>query len=236
MRYTNSQRENNYMSKQFWAILIIIVLGFVGVVIYTDNGNNKGDNPSSNNAKATSHIEGNTASKVKLVEYGDFQCPVCATFFVVTNQVQQKYSDKISFQFRHLPLTSLHPNAFGASRAAEAAGLQGKFFEMHDLLYQNQTIWSNSSTALDYFTQYAQQLKLDVTKFQADFRSSKVNDAINADIAAFKATGDDMATPTYYLNGKKIENVKLLDSANQPSLDAFSKLIDAALAETSKKS
>lgn len=224
------------MSKQFWAILIIIVLGFIGVVVFTDNGNNKGDNPSSSNAKPTSHIEGNKASKVALVEYGDFQCPVCATFFVVTNQVEQKYSDKISFQFRHLPLPSLHQNAFAASRAAEAAGLQGKFFEMHDLIYQNQTVWSSSSNALDYFTQYAQQLNLDIPKFQADFRSSKVNDAINADIAAFKKTGDDMATPTYYLNGKKIENVKLLDSSNQPSLDAFSKLIDEALAAASKKS
>jgi protein-disulfide isomerase len=222
------------MSKQFWALLLIIVLAFVGVVVYTDHKNTS-DQPVSK-GQPTNHVEGKGTGGVTLVEYGDFQCPVCATFFAVTQQVQAKYNDQIKFQFRNLPLTSLHPNAFSAARAAEAAGLQGKYFEMHDLLYQNQTIWSSSSTAFDYFTQYAQQLKLNTTKFSADYKSTKVNDAINADITAFKKTGDDMATPTYYLNGKKIENTQLLDASNQPSVAAFSKLIDAALAAQSKKS
>lgn len=238
--YSNKERYT-YMSKQFWGILIAIVVIFFGVVLIN---NHKSDNQSASNAKPTHHVEGNTASNVTLVEYGDYQCPVCESFYSATKQTEEKYKDQIAFQFRNLPLSSMHPNAFAAARAAEAAGLQGKFWQMHDTLYdaQNYQEWAydassgavTSSDPTSFFNAYAKQLGLNLTKFDKDMKSAKVNNAINADLAAFKKTGDEEATPTYYLNGKKLDNQKLVGSDGTPNVDAFSKVIDAALAAQKK--
>jgi protein-disulfide isomerase len=217
------------MSKQFWAILLVIAAVFIGLIMFTG----KDDAPSSS-ATATNHVEGSATSGIKLVEYGDYQCPVCGLYYPTVKQVVEKYKDQIQFQFRNLPLPSLHPNAFAGARAAEAAGKQGKFWEMHDKLYVNQTTWSESKNATAVFDTYAKDLGLDVTKFQKDFASSAVNNAINADLAAFDKIGDDKATPTFYLNGKKVELSELVDQTNQPTLENFSKVIDAAIAAKKK--
>lgn len=213
------------MSKQFWAILLVIAAVFIGVVAFTGK-----DKTATTSASPTNHVTGNTASSVKLVEYGDYQCPVCGLYDPTVKQVVEKYKDQIAFQFRNLPIPSLHPNAFAAARAAEAADAQGKFWEMHDKLYENQTAWSSGSSPTKQFDSYAKAIGLDMTKYHKDFASSKVNNAINADLAAFEKTGDDMATPTFYLNGKKVDLSKLVDETNQPTVENFSKLIDAALA------
>lgn len=221
------------MSKKFWGILLAIAVIFVAVVLI-NNHNKQNATNKSDGAKPTHHVEGKGQSGVTLVEYGDYQCPVCGSFFPVTQQVEQKYKDQVYFQFRNLPLPSLHPNAFAAARAAEAAGLQGKYFEMHDQLYENQNSWASASNPLPYFDSYARSIGLNISKFNKDMNSSIVNNKINADIAAFDKTGDEKATPTYYLNGKKIDNAKLIDQSG-PSLEAFSKVIDAAIAKADKQ-
>lgn len=223
------------MDKRFWAIIGIILIGFAGVIFVNNQ------NKDTTTVPATEHVQGPADSKVKLVEYGDYECPACSEFYDVVHEVQKNYASKIQFQFRNLPLTSIHQNAFVAARAAEAADLQGKFWEMHDLLYQNQdptgkSGWVVSQDALnDYFVQYAEQLKLDIEKFKTDFASTTVNGRINADIAAFKETGEQQATPTFFLNGKKVDNSELLEqnSTGQavPSYDKFSALLDKAIAE-----
>lgn len=218
------------MDKRFWAIIGVIVVVFFSVVLLRGN-NNKSSNTSSS-TKPTNHVTGNLSSAVTLTEYGDYECPACESFDQTVLAVRQKYATTIKFQFRNLPLSQVHPNAFAGARAAEAADMQGKFWEMHDALYQNAN-WSDWSTATDptpFFKTYAKQLGLDATKFQNDFKSSAANDRVNADIAAFKATGKDQSTPTFFLNGKYIANTSLLDGNNLPSIDAFSKVIDAALA------
>lgn len=212
------------MSKRFWAIIAVIGLIFVGFLIYDSN-----KNPSGSAAQATNHLQGNTTSKVKLVEYGDFQCPVCGAYYPTVSQVVQKYEDKITFQFRNFPLTQVHPNAFAAARAAEAANKQGKFWEMYDLLFQNQTAWSQLGNAQPQFERYASQLGLNAATFKADFASDSVNKAINNDIAAFNATKAVPATPTFFLNGKQIKTADLVDANKQPSVAKFSALIDKAL-------
>jgi protein-disulfide isomerase len=219
------------MDKRFWAIIGVIVVVFGGMLFF----NNHQEKTPTATAGVTSHYKGSLNSKVTLTEYGDYQCSACYKFQPATKQVEEKYAATVRFQFRNLPLQSLHPNAFAGARAAEAADMQGKFWQMHDMLYQNQdptgaSGWVASKNPLgDYFVQFAQQIGLNVAKFKTDFASSAVNDRINADMDAFKATGEDMSTPTYFLNGKKIDNAKLLDSAGQPSADAFSKVIDEAL-------
>lgn len=221
------------MSKQFWAVIIAIIV-ILGGIFWITGKNNPSTNSTNSNAKPSQHIEGEGKSGVTLVEYGDFECPYCGQFYPIVKQVQAQYNTQIYFQFRNLPLSSVHPNAFAGARAAEAASLQNKFWEMHDLLYQNQdpngkTGWVASSNPLDdYFVGFAQQIGLNVTQFKTDFASNKVNDTINADVAAFNKTGAQEATPTFFLDGKQI----------QPgySVADFQKYIDPAIkAKTAKQ-
>lgn len=221
------------MTKQFWIILLVIAVILGGVFVATKDKN--GSTTAGSKSAPTEHIEGSNKTGVKLVEYGDYQCPACGTFYTTVHQVTDTYRDRIQFQFRNLPLTQLHPNAFSAARAAEAAGLQGKYFEMHDMLYNNQNTWAQSTSPLVLFEQYAKQLGLNVTTFKADYASSKVNDAINADSAAFAKTGAEMATPSFFINGKQVNNSKLVDAQGQPSVEQFSKVIDEAIAAQAKQ-
>lgn len=214
------------MTKTFWGILaaIVIIFGITYAVTRPSSSSNN-----SNASGATEHIEGNTASAVKLVEYGDYECPYCEEYYPVVKQVVSDEASKISFQFRNYPLTSIHPNAFAGARAAEAAGLMGKFWQMHDLLYDssNWQQWSTASDPTPYFTQYAKELGLNLSTFNTDYASSKVNSLIQADISA----GNNLniqGTPTFYLNGKQI-NVTA-------SVQSFESLINKALANNGKVS
>src|ERR1700721_4318235 len=118
------------MSKSFWIVVAVIVAVAIGIFALTSG--------STNNSKLTptNHVEGLGQDNVKLVEYGDYQCPYCGEYYSTVKQVVSMYNSQITFQFRNFPLTSIHPNAFAGARAAEAAGLMGKFWQMHDLLYE----------------------------------------------------------------------------------------------------
>src|ERR1700722_14407961 len=132
------------MSKSFWIVVAVIVAVLIGVFAFTAGGNNN----NSSKLTATEHIEGEGKDGVTLVEYGDYQCPYCGEYYTTVKQVVAEYFDQITFQFRNFPLTSLHPNAFAGARAAEAAGLMGKYWQMHDLLYQqNKDYYSNEKQA-----------------------------------------------------------------------------------------
>jgi protein-disulfide isomerase len=208
------------MDKKFWGILAVIAVILVGVFWFTNN--NKANAPSSS-SQPTQHTEGKGTSNVTLVEYGDYECPYCGQYYPVVKQVVAYYGDKITFQFRNLPLTQIHPNAYAGARAAEAASLQGKFWQMHDLLYTNQNDWVNSSDPTTVFDSYAQQLGLNVTQFKQDYASEKVNNFINADVSAFGKTGAQEATPAFFLDGKQVQPSETVDS--------FKKLIDAEIAK-----
>jgi len=215
------------MSKQFWAIIIVILLVFVGIFAFSGNGKDS-KKSTSNNKQATQHVIGKGTANVTLLEYGDYQCPYCEQFASTIDQVREAYGDKLAFQFRNFPLTNAHPNAFAAARAAEAAGLQDKFWEMHQLLYApgNWQVWTTASDPTTAFNQYAEQLGLDATQFKADFTSIEVNNLINADIAAGNKAGVT-GTPSFFLNGKKIEVGN--------NVDDFKKKIDAEIAAQAKK-
>lgn len=205
------------MDRRFWAFIGVIAVLFVGIIYFTSN---KDDDPG--NSQPTSHVMGEN-KKVTLLEYGDYQCPACGQYYPIVKQVVEEYKDTVSFQFRNLPLTQIHPNAFSAARAAEAADKQGKFWEMHDMLYQNQEAWSEGSDPMSVFEDYAGALKLDVGKFKTDYMGKAVSGPINADIAAFKKTGATMQTPTFFIDGKRVET--------KADPEVFAKLLDAALAK-----
>jgi protein-disulfide isomerase len=191
------------MSKQFWAVVAVIVIVLVGIFAITNHKSNTGTNTSSSN-KPSQHIEGQGKTGVTLVEYGDYECPYCGAYYPVVKQIQSEYNTQIYFQFRNFPLVSIHQNAFAGARAAEAASLMGKFWEMHDLLYENQNQWSSASDPTTFFNQYAQQLGLDANTFKQDYGSDQVNNVINADMAVGNQLGIN-ATPTFYLDGKQIQ-------------------------------
>lgn len=214
------------MSKGFWGVIVAVILIFVGVATF--GGNKSGTSGSSKNTNLlTQHVIGQGTSGVTLVEYGDYECPFCEQYYPTVKSIQTEYGDKIKFQFRNFPLTNLHRNAFAAARAAEAAALQGKFWEMHDALYDpsNYQQWSSASNPNTLFEAYAGQLGLNVAKYKTDFASDTVNSAINADMAEGNRLGIT-GTPTFFLNGKKTE------IANDQK--AFEKVINAAIANKSQ--
>lgn len=224
------------MDKRLLIILGVIAAIFIGVAVVSSNSNDNKSSSGGSTNQPSNHVQGQGQSGVKLVEYGDFQCPVCEAYYLPVKQVQSKYDKQIYFQFRNLPLSSIHPNAYAAARAAEAADLQGKYWQMHDMLYEsnNWQTWTNSTDVRSVFKSYARQLGLNVEKFKADYGGDKVNSIINADLTAFSKTGQPSSTPTFFLDGKPINNADVSDS-NAPSVAKFSKLIDAAIAEKAKQ-
>lgn len=206
------------MDKRFWAILAVIAVFVVGAIWISNNKKNS----SNSNVAPTEHVEGSASTGVKLVEYGDYECPYCGEYFPVVKQIASMYANQMQFQFRNLPLTQLHPNAFAGARAAEAANLQGQFWQMHDLLYeQNEQYyasdeklenWVGASDPETYFIQDVQQLGLNITKFKTDFAGAQVNSLINADVSAFNKTGAQEATPTFFLDGKQISPTETVAS------------------------
>lgn len=220
------------MDRRFVAILAGLVIIFGAIFVISQNSSDQASNSGSSKSQPTNHVTGENQKNVILTEYGDYQCPVCGAYYQPLKEVVEKYSKDIRFQFRNLPLTSIHPNAFAAARAAEAAGLQGKYWEMHDKLYENQNSWSRSNDPVSQFKTYAQEVGLNITQFNSDYASGKVNDAINADLAAFAKTGRQQSTPSFFLNGKPIENSRFTDSkTGAPSLEKFSQVLDEEIAK-----
>lgn len=211
------------MKSRFGFILILCVIVFGAIIIISkkDTGTSTGDNGGSS-SQTTSHTRGENKKKVTLTEYGDFQCPACGGYYPIVESVYEKYKGDIEFQFVNFPLSQIHPNAMLAHRSAEAASNQGKFWEMYQLLYENQTTWSgmSSSQADAAFRSYAESLKLDMAKFDTDQKSQATNNTINADISKSKEQGVT-ATPSFFVNGKKIDNPK--------DQDAFNKVIEDAI-------
>lgn len=161
----------------------------------------------------------NASASATLIEYGDFQCPACKYYETFLSKLHTDMGDKVHFIFRHFPLRGIHPNAQMAAQAAEAAGKQNKFWEMHDMLYDKQEDWSKSQIANETFTGYASELGLNIEQFKKDYDSQEVKDRIQRDVDSGNTAGVD-ATPTFFLNGTKIDNPQ--------SYDAFKDLIEKA--------
>lgn len=149
---------------------------------------------------AVDHTKGGTSAPVTLIEYSDFQCPACNAFQPVIKNVLATYGDNVQFAYRHFPLYTLHANAEEAAYASEAAAIQGKFWEMHDLLFDRQADWEHLADTTNIFAAYADLLELDVEQFTRDLTSDAVRDRVKIDVTSANAAGIS-ATPTFYLNG-----------------------------------
>jgi protein-disulfide isomerase len=153
------------------------------------------------------HVFGNKSGKVMLVEYGDFQCPGCGSAYPIVKALSEKYKDQLTLVFRNFPLTNIHPNARAAASAAETAGQLGKYWEMHDILYENQDEWSGASTdtRTGLFAGYAEQVGLNKNTFTTKLdNTTNLSKKINFDMALGRKLNIS-GTPTFYLDGKKLE-------------------------------
>jgi protein-disulfide isomerase len=147
-------------------------------------------------------VKGNKTASTTLIEYSDFQCPACATYFPVVNEINKTYGKDLAIVYRHFSLAQ-HKNAVPAAQAAEAAGKQGKFWEMHDILFTRQVDWDNLPDPADTFAKYAEELSLDMASFKRDINDPVLLKRINDDRASGLAARVQR-TPTFFLNGQAL--------------------------------
>lgn len=163
------------------------------------------------------HVRGNPDAPVVLEEFGDFECLPCSLLFSVLEKLEQEYDKKLVVVFREHPLR-MHKYALDAARAAEAAGLQGKFWEMHDTLYRNRASWTPAAYVRPYLNEYATSLGLDVDRFKEDLDGKNVADRIVADQERGDTLGIDR-TPVVYVNGAKVVVTDLTEKGLRAAID-----------------
>jgi NhaA family Na+:H+ antiporter len=168
------------------------------------------------------HIRGNPKATVTLEEFGDFECPTCSTYAVELKKIEAEFGDRLRVIFREYPLyPTPHKHALIAAQAAEAAGLQGRFWEMHDKLYENQKAWTEATDVMPLFIDYAKQIGLDTDRFGRE---------LNGEIVATRITQDGIraharavsGTPSFFVNGKEAK-----DDSWKP--EGLREMINAAL-------
>lgn len=203
---------------------IIGIIGFSLILLATAGTEKKAVTTEDSAALLTiapdDYIKGNPDAAVTLVEYLDFECEACGAYFPVVQQLAKEYPNDLKIVTRYFPLPG-HRNSMTAALAAEAAGRQGKYWEMHDLLFTEQKNWGEKPAPTPaVFEAYAEQLGLNMEQFKSDVASPEVKARVQRDFDAGEQLGNT-GTPTFYLNGKRIQNPN--------GLPAFKALIDAEL-------
>ena len=210
-------------NKVFYGVVAIIIAVVVGAVVLTGGDSSKKEEVKKIDIAAVTdkdHVKGAKNPKITIVEYGDFQCPFCGVVHPTVEQVLPEYKDDVRFVFRHFPITNIHPNTLVMHRAAEAAGNQGKFFELYDMIYENQREWSESKGPVGLVTGYAKKLGLDMDKFTKDLNSSEVADRVR-DVKNEGAKAGVESTPAFFIDGKPVDAPQ--------SADQFRETINKAL-------
>ncbi|HTP56953.1 MAG TPA: thioredoxin domain-containing protein [Candidatus Paceibacterota bacterium] len=217
-------RRSRFVRRLILWTTVVIILAGVGWLMYRAAGTTS-PTPSGVLAvpvSASDIITGPASASITLLEYADFQCPACAAYSPVVTQLLQdpQVAGKVRFVYRYFPLRDIHPNAQLSAQAAQAAALQGKFWQMHDRLFDQQDAWAGLSSdgARAKFVQYAQDLGLDMTKFNADIDSDAVKAVVNADYDSAIASGVN-ETPTFFVNGTVLAQPSSLDQFKQEILN-----------------
>jgi protein-disulfide isomerase len=144
---------------------------------------------------AVDHVRGGSAGRL-IVEYGDYECPYSRRAFREIEQVERRLGESVRFAFRHFPLTEIHPHALAAAAAVEAAALQDRFWNMHDLLFHRQRALED-----DDLRGYAAELELDITRFDDDRAGAAVLERVRRDVESGLASGEVQGTPTLFIDG-----------------------------------
>ena len=218
------QTQLSHMKRLLPFIIILAVLGVaVGSVLYmtrsktgvsTANGSGPSPGPQATPAPTLkpartgvagaepAHTLGKADAPVKIEEFGDFECPPCGAFHPILKQMHQEFGEQVYITFREFPL-AMHQHAIPAASAAEAAGMQGKFWEMHALIFEHQNDWKVAFDVRPIFEGYAKQIGLDVERFKRDVTSDRVEQRIFLDGKRGHSMGVN-STPTVFLNGREV--------------------------------
>jgi protein-disulfide isomerase len=215
--------------KRYLPFIIVVIVALItfgsGFALYRAKKLAAPSAPTSGPASGT-HVRGSKSALVTIEEFGDFQCPPCAGMATLLKKTEEEYGSKLRLVFHHFPLVN-HVHAREAAAAAEAADLHGKFWEMHDLLYREQGVWSKAEQVAPLFEGYAKTLGVDPERFERDMK----NPAVAARVYAFQKLGSSRgvtSTPTLFLNGVAL-------SAEQLNPTALHKAIETALNEKPKQ-
>jgi len=152
------------------------------------------------------HIQGNIHAPITLLEYGDYECPYCGEAYPIVKEIQERLGEKLRFAFRNFPLANSHPHAVHAAEAAEAAAAQGRFWEMHDLLFENQNALDDEDLA-----QYATVLGLDAERLIREVRSGQHQARVQEDFKSGMRAGVN-GTPTFFINGERYDGPRDLET------------------------
>lgn len=163
---------------------------------------------------------------VVVEEFADFQCGSCAALHPITNEINSTYGSKIKFVYRNFPLVQIHPKAYDAAVAAEAAGFQGQFWQMQNLLFRNQQAWAAAPDHQRMFEEYAQSIGLNMEQYKNDVAGMRAKQRVDADLQRGRSMGINQ-TPTVYVNGKSIPYETIMNA------QSFKQVIDAELQKTS---
>tara|TARA_B100002051_G_C16742907_1_gene645474 strand:+ start:3891 stop:4577 length:687 start_codon:yes stop_codon:yes gene_type:complete len=184
--------------KNPWVIIgIVTIVLFGGAFLISSNSAKQANE----GVVVQDQVKGNKEASVELVKYSDLQCPSCAQAAMVVDDILERHGDSIKFEYRHFPFLS---NASAqAALAAEAAGQQGKFYEMHDMIFQNQAEWSGGAAANTFFAKYAEEIGLDMDQYRRHLGSSVLRDRIQSQFNGGREIGVT-GTPTFFLNGERL--------------------------------
>jgi protein-disulfide isomerase len=227
MKAEKAEKDAKIRKITTWGGAAIGFLIFIGLLVWLVSSPSSNSNSNIKIADVTSKdvSTGPADSKVVLVEYSDFQCPACKAYHdQVLKTLIPAYKDRVKFVYRFFPLPTVHQNAIISARAGYAAHLQGKFWEMNDLLFTNQNDWAKLSDAdaRNFFNDYASKLKMDVNKFKKDIDSDAVKTYVTDEQNEGTNAGVN-STPTFFLNGEQLK---------AQTFEDFKKLLDDALKTT----
>jgi len=187
------------MSYKSFKIAPVVLSLFITVSIFLTGCSGDGDNKT-----ASSDSSNQTAQTVEILKYSDFQCPHCRTFVPMEEQLKREFGDMVQITYKHFPLRGFQYSRL-AAHSAEAAREQGKFHEMHDLIFENQAEWSRGN-AREHFESYAEQLNLDMQQFREDVESDEIAARVENDRQeGIRRTVT--STPTFFVNGRKLQQL-----------------------------
>ena len=194
--------QNSY--RPFLIIALVLLVAAAGTALLLKS-NQRGDSSSRTTDTQSPDSAKKNASNtvVTLEEFGDYQCPLCGQLHPTLKKLKQEYGEHLNFIFRNLPLTKIHQNALAAAQAAEAARIQNHFWEMHDLLYENQSLWKDDINPRSIFIKFAADLGLNTVQFTRDLDDKQIQMRIEADMDAAAKQGID-GTPTILINGRQL--------------------------------
>ena len=233
-----NKKETGSQATPFIIIGLIFLITIVGMWWIYQSGKtpsaedqNSGEDPSARQeqnkySKAPAGAEpetfkGSQNAPIIVEEFADFECGACASKHLVFNQINADYGSKIKFVFRNYPLIEVHAKAYDAAVAVEAAGIQGKFWEMQNILYANQQKWSNTPNHRGMFEEYAKTIGLNMEKYTNDSLGVAAKNRVDADMERGRALGI-RSTPTVYVNGKSVPFSMI-------TVEGLKKVIDAEL-------